>query len=31
VVEEDNPRDAVAEIARGRAFLHGLADPDAAA
>ena len=29
VVEEDNPRDALAEIARGRVFLEGLAGADA--
>jgi sugar phosphate isomerase/epimerase len=29
VVEEDNPRDALAEIARGRVFLEGLAEADA--
>jgi sugar phosphate isomerase/epimerase len=29
VVEEDNPRDAVAEITRGLAFLQGLAGADA--
>jgi sugar phosphate isomerase/epimerase len=28
VVEEDNPRDAIAEIARGRDFLRGLAAAD---
>lgn len=28
VVEEDNPRDAIAEITRGRAFLQGLAAGD---
>ena len=29
VVEQDNPRDALAEIARGRVFLEGLTGPDA--
>jgi sugar phosphate isomerase/epimerase len=29
VVEEDNPRDAIAEITRGRAFLQALAGTDA--
>lgn len=28
VVEEDNPKDAIAEIARGRRYLTGLADGD---
>jgi hypothetical protein len=29
VVEEDNPREALAEIARGRAFLGALAEAGA--